>query len=90
MADEASKIARLEQQQKEIAERIRREKAKLRREEREREKRRAEIAGALVLEHMKEAPEVKAWLDRLLEEELAETRDRVLFGLAPKEQPPAA
>jgi hypothetical protein len=90
MAEGDSKLSKLEQQQKELAEKIKREKAKLRREEREREKRRAEIAGALVLAHMEDAPEVKAWLDRLLEEKLTENKDRTLFGLEKKPEPPAA
>jgi hypothetical protein len=87
MAQDPSRIERLEQQQRELAEKIRREKAKLRKEEQEREKRRQTIAGALVLKHAPDAPEVQAWLDRLLDDKLTENRERTLFGLTPKADP---
>jgi hypothetical protein len=86
-ADAGDKLSKLEQQQKELAEKIKREKAKLRRAEREREQRRAAVLGALVLKHYEDAPEIKAWIDRLLEEKLDEANERVLFGLAPKAEP---
>lgn len=83
--EKASRIERLEQQQKQLAEKLKREKAKLRREERERERKRCEIAGRLVLAGRDDAPpEVRSWLDRLLEHKLTENKERVLFGLAPK------
>lgn len=84
MAKKVEKITKLEQQQKELAEKIKREKAKIRREEREQVKRRKTLAGELVLDNLKEAPEVKAWLEQLLEEKLTDNRDRELFGLKPK------
>ena len=85
-ADASDKLTKLEQQQKELAEKIKREKAKLRREQREREQRRAAIVGALVLKHYEDAPEIKAWIDKLLDETLEDNNERVLFGLAPKPQ----
>lgn len=81
MDEMVEKLSKLEQQQKELAEKIKREKAKIRKEQRERDKRRATLVGELVLANVGQAPEVKAWLDKLLDSKITEKRDRVLFGL---------
>lgn len=77
----ADKVAALEQRQKEIAEQIKQEKAKLRREERERENKKKLIVGALVLKHYQDNSQVRDWLERLLDAELFNASERVLFGL---------
>jgi hypothetical protein len=67
--------------QKELAEQIKQEKAKLRREERERENKKKLIVGALVLKHYQDNPQVRDWLERLLDAELSNASERILFGL---------
>lgn len=84
MAKRVEKLSKLEEQQKELAEKIKREKAKIRREERERVKQRQTLAGELVLDNLEDAPQVKAWLEQILEDKLTDNRDRELFGLKPK------
>lgn len=84
MAKSADKLSKLEQQQQELADKIKREKLKIRREQREREKRKVALVGELVLANIKQEPDMQAWLEMLLDDKLSDPRDRVLFGLKPK------
>lgn len=85
MAESGSdRLAKLEQQQKELAEKIRQEKARLRQEERERENRRKAILGDLVLRHYREDAQVRAWVEALLDRKLSSQAERIMFGLEPR------
>lgn len=82
MAD--NRLSKLEQQQKELADRIKKEKAKLRRAERERDDKRKRIVGELVLGHYRENEQVSRWLANLIDKEVTGSAERALFGLTPK------
>ena len=56
--------------------------------ERKTETRRKILVGAMVLSHVDQKPESKKLLLRDLDEFLERDRDRALFDLAPKPQPP--
>ena len=79
-----NRLSKLEEQQKELADRIKKEKAKLRRAERERDDKRKRIVGELVLEHYREDEQVRLWLEALLDKEVTGNAERALFGLTPK------
>jgi hypothetical protein len=82
----ADRLSKLEQQQKELAEKIKQEKAKLRREEQERERKRKRIVGDLVLAHYHENAQVRAWVDALIAREVTANAERALFGLQPRRE----
>jgi hypothetical protein len=83
-----NRLAKLEEQQKELADKIKQERAKLKKEERQRDTKRKTILGALMLDHYTENPDVKKWVDALLENNLVGNDNRVLFGLEPKQDAP--
>ena len=82
------RLAKLEEQQKELADKIKQERMKLKKEERQRDTKRKTILGALVLDHYTENPDVKKWVEALLENNLVGNDNRVLFGLEPEQSAP--
>jgi len=80
---ETARLAKLQEQQKELAEKIRQERAKLKDEEKKRDATRKTILGGLVLKYYEENAEVKAWVDALLDAKVRGNKNRALFGLAP-------
>jgi hypothetical protein len=79
-----TRLAKLEEQQKELADKIKKEKAKLRREERARDDKRKRIVGELVLGHYRDDDQIRVWLETLLDKEVTGNAERALFGLTPK------
>ena len=79
-----NRLTKLEEQQKELADKIKKEKAKLRRAERERDDKRKRIVGEIVLAHYREDEQVRLWLETLLDKEVTGNAERALFGLPPR------
>ncbi len=82
-SDPSEKIASLEQRRAALDARLKREKAKLRADERKADTRRKILAGALALQHAEISPEFGNTLNRLLREHLTRDDERRLFGLDP-------
>jgi hypothetical protein len=79
MADE--KLNRLRDKQKEIAEQIRREEARLNVKKRAKDTRRKILAGAFVLDRASRDDQYNGWLVKSLDGFLTRPDDRALFGL---------
>jgi hypothetical protein len=75
------RLAELEQQKQQIAEKIKRESAKLKAAERKRDTRRKIIAGALALENCEHDSAFREKLFRLLADNVTRADDRALFDL---------
>jgi hypothetical protein len=86
MADDPNdKLAKLKQQRSRYDEKIKRLEKAEREKERKRDTRRKILAGAVVLAAVENDPDRKAWLARLLDQELIRDDDRELFDLPAKE-----
>lgn len=74
----AEKIAKLEEQQAQLAARIQNEKSKISKEKRKLDTRRKIVAGALALEHMEHNPEFATEMVKLINRHTKEA-DKILF-----------
>ena len=77
------KINKLRDKQKQIAEQIRREEARVRAKERKEETRRKILVGAYILDKATRDEQYHGWLQKSLDGFLTRPDDRALFGLPP-------
>lgn len=78
------RLARLEQQRLEIERRIRKEREKVKAQERRDDTRRKVIAGAIALAHMESDENFRAMFSDLLDRFVERPQDRKLLGLPEK------
>lgn len=79
------KLAELEQQRRQIDERIKRESAKVKATERKNDTRRKILAGAVALAHCDHDPAFKDALMQQIQKTVTRPEDRALFGMYPLE-----
>lgn len=79
------KLAELEQQRRQIDERIKRESAKVKATERKNDTRRKILAGAVALAHADHDPSFRDALNQQIQKNVTRAEDRALFGLFPLE-----
>ncbi len=77
------KLAELQEKQRQIAERIKTENARIQSQKRKEDTRRKILAGSVALNHADHDPEFRAMLNAQIDKNVTRDDDRALFGLAP-------
>lgn len=77
------KLAELQEKQRQIAERIKTENARIQTQKRKEDTRRKILAGAVALEHAEHDKDFNAKLQAQIARNITRDDDRALFGLSP-------